>query len=384
MTGIKKNLEGLQETARERTVKTQNIEYDLETLVKRVKSKSIKLNPDYQRRHRWSEEVSSRLIESLLLNIPIPAIFISQDVDVDEETEGEVSRYTVIDGQQRLTAIFEFMTGELRLSGLEILSEINDSMMKDLPPFLLRRLEERTVKCLRIDSTIDPQVKYDIFERLNTGSVKLEAQELRNAVARGKFNDAIKELATFDYFRAMLQIPENDAESSPKVKKMEDAELVLRFFSLRNGGYKDSRKVGFKDFLTAQLVKFNALTDKEIKQMKKEFQVCMLSIYGNLGKFAFSKHRVEDGKSIKRMSTFNAAVYDAIAIGFAETNDLADMSKGLDFKTAVPKDTNGDIITEGMVYSLFENDGFFDSVSGSVNDLGKIKYRIDAVIELLE
>ncbi|TVP79974.1 MAG: DUF262 domain-containing protein [Puniceicoccaceae bacterium] len=383
MAGLKKNLDSLQETARERTVKTQNIEYDLETLVKRVKSKSIQLNPDYQRRHRWSDEVSSRLIESLLLNIPIPAIFISQDIDVDEETEAEVSRYTVIDGQQRLTAIFEFMTGQLRLTGLEILKEINDCNYKELPPFLLRRLEERTVKCLRIDSTIDPQVKYDIFERLNTGSIKLEAQELRNAVARGKFNDAIKELSKFSVFREMLQISENDANSNAKVKKMEDVELVLRFFALRNGGYKISRKSGFKDFLTETLVDLNKLDETEIVQMKREFKICMLTIYANLGKYAFSKHRVEGGVSIKRMSTFNAAVYDAIAVGFAEVHDLKAMAQDFDFKISNPDNTESNIITEHMTYSLFEDSGFFESVSGSVNDVGKIVYRVNAVVELL-
>jgi hypothetical protein len=384
MAGLRKNLDSLQETARERTVKTQNIEYDLETLVKRVKSNSIKLNPDYQRRHRWSDEVSSRLIESLLLNIPIPAIFISQDVDVDEETASEVARYTVIDGQQRLTAIYEFMTGGLQLTGLEILSEINECKLKDLPPFLLRRLEERTVKCLRIDSTIDPQVKYDIFERLNTGSVKLEAQELRNAVARGNFNDAIKDLSKFSFFTEMLQISKTDADNNSKVKKMEDAELVLRFFALRNEGYRTSRKSGFKDFLTEKLVEFNELGEAEIKQMKREFKACMLTIYANLGKYAFAKHRVEDGVSIKRMSTFNAAVYDAVAIGISEIYDFEEIAKDFNFKKLSPDDADAKIIDQDMMLALFGDHEFFESVSGSVNDVGKIIHRVDAVKELLE
>ena len=84
---LKSNLESIQQKAKERTVKTQNVEYDLETLVKRIRTKGIKLDPDYQRRHRWPLETSSRLIESLILNIPIPYIFISQDVDVDDEVE---------------------------------------------------------------------------------------------------------------------------------------------------------------------------------------------------------------------------------------------------------------------------------------------------------
>ena len=88
---LKDNLDKLQILAKERTVKTQNIEYDLETLVKKIKKGIIKLNPDYQRNHRWSPETSSRLLESLILNIPIPTVYLSQDVDVDEEVDDDVA-----------------------------------------------------------------------------------------------------------------------------------------------------------------------------------------------------------------------------------------------------------------------------------------------------
>lgn len=103
-SNLKDNLEKLQIVAKERTVKTQNIEYDLETLVKKIKKGIIKLNPDYQRNHRWNDSESSRLMESLILNIPIPTVYLSQDVDVDEEVDDDVARYSVIDGQQRLKA----------------------------------------------------------------------------------------------------------------------------------------------------------------------------------------------------------------------------------------------------------------------------------------
>jgi hypothetical protein len=222
------------------------------------------------------------------------------------------------------------------------------------------------VKCLRIDSTIDPQVKYDIFERLNTGSVKLEAQELRNAVARGNFNDAIKDLSKFSFFMEMLQIPKTDADNNSKVKKMEDAELVLRFFALRKKGYKTSRKSGFKDFLTEKLVEFNELDKAEIKQMKREFKACMLTIYANLGKYAFAKHRVEDGVSIKRMSTFNAAVYDAVAIGISEIYDFEKLAKNFNFKRLSPEDADAEIIDQDMMLALFGD------------------HKLDAVKELLE
>jgi uncharacterized protein with ParB-like and HNH nuclease domain len=264
----------LQQKARERTVKTQNIEYDLETLVKKIKKGTIKLEPEYQRRHRWDVSTSSKLIESLILNIPIPLIYLSQDVDVDAEINDEEARYSVIDGQQRLTAIVKFMENKFALSGLDVLKELDGKEYNELPPFLIRRLEERTIKCLRIDSTVDEQVKYDIFERLNSGSVKLEPQELRNAIERGPFNDLIKKLAKDQNFRVLLQIDSEEPEKSSKVKKMEDVELVLRFFALRNDNYKSLKK-GFKQFLTDEMKNMNKLNDKDLRWKLLEISLVM-------------------------------------------------------------------------------------------------------------
>nr|WP_314621572.1 DUF262 domain-containing protein [uncultured Noviherbaspirillum sp.] len=364
VTTLKRNLDSIQQKARERTVKTQSAEYDLDTLIKRIDNKSIKLDPDYQRRHRWTDETSSRLIESLILNIPIPVIFISQDVDVDEEILETAPRYTVIDGQQRLTAVYDFMKNKLPLEGLETLSELNGSFYKDLPPFLIRRLEERTIKCLRIDSTVDPQVKFDIFERLNTGSIKLESQELRNVTARGPFNDAIKEMAKFPAFRQLIQVDERNPEENTKVKKMEDVELVLRFFSLRYEGH-DKIKKGFKEFLTTSLNEFNKLDPQEIVRRGEEFKEYMTFLLDIVGAQAFSKWR-QDGNSIKKMSNFNAAVFDAIAVGLAKSAHIKELN------TAVLKRKLSEFRTV-----LFSNQDFFESISGSVNDAGKVATRID-------
>lgn len=372
MRNLKSNLEAIQQTARERTVKTQNVEYDLDTLVKRIDRGSIKLDPEYQRRHRWSEETSSRLIESLILNIPIPVIFLSQDVDVDTEVSDATSRYTVIDGQQRLTAIYNFMNNNLVLEGLETLSELNGSRYVDLPSFLLRRLEERTVKCLRIDSTVDAQIKFDIFERLNTGSVKLESQELRNATARGPFNDAIKILAKNPTFMALIQVDSKDPLSSPKVQKMEDVELVLRFFALKNSRYLRLRK-GFREFITASLVEFNSFDNIVIDNDGNAFTTYMDFLLKNEGGYAFAKWRIE-GTHEKRMSTFNAAVYDAVAVGLAEVFSPDDIREN---PAKVAAALSG-------YKQLFADKEFFASVSGSVNDAAKVQYRINAMIEFLK
>lgn len=358
---LKKNLEELQILAKERTVKTQNIEYDLETLVKKIKKGIIKLNPDYQRNHRWNDVTSSKLIESLILNIPIPTVYLSQDIDVDEEVDDDVPRYSVIDGQQRLTAINGFMNNSFALDGLEVLHPLNGVYYRDLPPFLIRRLEERTIKCLRIDSTVDSQVKYDIFERLNSGSVQLESQELRNAIYRGKFNDLIKELAKMPKFRRMLNIDDRDVENDNKVKKMQDVEYVLRYFAFENNEIDKMRK-SFKKFLSDQMEKFNKCSDKELEEKKKQFEKVINYIYDNIGEKAFAKFRVDNGKYVLQ-SKFNAAVYDAVIIA------VSDIMRG------------GNLIIDaqkvGAMKELFKDSAFYDSITGSTNDKSKIVSRIN-------
>lgn len=375
MSNLKYNLDTLQNKARERTVRTQNVEYDLESIVKRIKNKQIKLDPEYQRRHRWDNDTASRLIESILLNIPIPVIFISQDIDADTESDDDAARFTIIDGQQRLTAIFDFMNNNLKMSGLNIMSELNGCSLSDLPPFLSRRLDERTIKCLRIDSTLDPDVKYDIFERLNTGSIKLEPQELRNAIARGSFNDMLKISSQLPEFREMLRIigTEDEIHRNAKVMKMEDVELTLRFFALKDSGYTSLKK-GFKDFLTEQLVKLNALPVEEIQKKSQEFSIYMKFIHNKIGTMPFAKLRMKDGKIIRIMSTFNAAVFDAVAVGIADTFTADEILGNPD--TAASRISG--------YQKLFEDPQFFEDVSGSVNDQSKVISRITKMMDFIK
>jgi uncharacterized protein with ParB-like and HNH nuclease domain len=365
MNNLKYNLTSLQEKAKERTVKTQSIEYDLETLVKKIKNGVIKLDPDYQRRHRWDDKTSSRLIESLILNIPIPTIYISQDVDVDLETEEH--RYSVIDGQQRLTSIYNFLRDKYALIGLDTLDELNGCFHKDLPPFLIRRLEERTVKCLRIDSTIDAQVKLDIFERLNSGSVKLEPQELRNAVFSGKFNVLCKSLSTNRDFRILLQIDPETPETNNRVRKMEDVELVLRFFTLIYGNYlnyKKTKEKGFTDFLSDTMKIHNNDDDETLERYKREFEITMNVILRDFGPTAFAKYKVEsEGDTLKLQSKYNVAVFDALA---TSCHDLYFDENIKDFANK-----------KKAFLELFKTPDFYESISGSYLDTNKLKFRIE-------
>lgn len=363
MSDLKEKLDGLQKKAKERTVKTQTIEYDLETIVKKIEKNIIKLNPEYQRNHRWSEDFSSRLIESLILNIPVPFVYISQDVDVDEDVDDDVARYSVIDGQQRLTAIYRFCKNEYPLQGLEVLEDLNNSYYKNLPPFLIRRLEERTIRCLRIDSTLDSQVKYDIFERLNSGSVKLEPQELRNATCRGPFKELIKKLSKNPDFVATCQLEKIGNKVSKRIEKMEDQELVLRFFSLvYQDGYSEY-KGGFKSFLTKKMTEFNLLEKHKLKEMKSLFESVFSHINETGDEAPFAKYRAEKSK-LKRMSKFNAAVFDSLVLPVAKSK----RNKSLDLDS---------------FRSLFRDKEYFSSVEGSVNDVSKLNLRIEKGLEII-
>ncbi|WP_419227612.1 DUF262 domain-containing protein [Alteromonas sp. OM2203] len=355
---LKVNLETLQQKAKERTVRTQTVEYDLETIVKKVDKQVIKLNPEYQRRHRWDIPTASRLIESLILNIPVPFIYISQDVDVDDEVEEGIARYSVIDGQQRLTAIFNFFKNDFALQDLEVLETLNGCRYADLPSFLVRRLEERSIKCLRIDSTLDQQVKYDIFERLNSGSVKLEPQELRNATCRGPFKDLSLKLAKLKPFREMSNL----TEDSKRLKKMEDVELVLRYFAINyQDGYLQY-KGGFKKFLTQKMVEFNSLDSAALLDFETDFVAIISYLKQQNIAHPFAKYRVDKNDTLEQMSTFNVAVFDA-AIAF--------------YRESLKRGGANKEFTE-----IFRDPEFFAAVEGSTNDVKKLVTRVSKAIEL--
>ena len=170
----------------------------------------------------------------------------------------------------------------------------------------------------------------------------------------------------------MIQVNPKDLSSSPKIQKMEDVELVLRFFALKDGRYKLLKK-GFREFMTSSLVEMNGLDDLIIKRKASEFRRYMRFIHEHAGPFAFAKWRVEDDGVRKRMSTFNAAVYDAVAVGLSEVFSMDDLRE----KSEAVSDA-----LEGY-QSLFASRDFFGSVSGSVNDAAKVIYRIDAMSQYL-
>ena len=199
----------------------QASDMSLETVAAMVEKGAIDTQPSYQRRERWSPKRQSALIESFILNIPIPPVYLA------EEAYG---KYTVIDGKQRLSSITRFMRNELALEQLEKFTQLEKKKFSDLPSELRNALEIRPyVRVVTLLKQSDPELKYEVFERLNTGGEALFPQEIRNAAFRGPFNDLLFKLSNAAFLRKQLKISKND---EPAYLQMQDVEYVLRYFTM--------------------------------------------------------------------------------------------------------------------------------------------------------
>lgn len=221
---------------------TEQARYPLSSIVTMLQSGNYDLNPEFQRRHRWSKEQKSRLIESLIMNVPIPPIFLYED---------KYSHYEVMDGLQRLTAIKEFYKNELVLQGLQEWPELNGKKYIELPDQVAKGIDRRYLSSIILlqETAKAPEeaqrLKQLVFERINSGGVKLGDQESRNAIYDGPLNKLCIRLARNIYLCKTWGIPEptkSEIENgeisdelilNPIYQEMGDVELVLRFFAYR-------------------------------------------------------------------------------------------------------------------------------------------------------
>jgi len=201
----------------------QASDLSLASLSDMVSKGAIDLQPHYQRRARWKEDKQSALIESFLLNVPVPPIYLSED---------DFGSYSVIDGKQRLTAVHSFMTNTLRLKELRDFPELNKCCFDDLPTQLHNALVIRPYfRVVTLLKQTDPDLKYEVFLRLNTGGDHLNPQEIRNVAFSGRFNDLLIKLSANLFLRERLRI---DGTNSSAYMKMDDVEHVLRFFTTKH------------------------------------------------------------------------------------------------------------------------------------------------------
>lgn len=217
------------DTPKSRKLFTQPYDLTLKTLVDQIKGGTLHVRPlsdkpFFQRRSVWPDTFASRLIESILLNVPVPPCFLAQNDDFELE---------VIDGQQRIFSIYRFIDNQFTLSGLEALIELNGKKFFQLEK-LQNKLSNHTLRCVVITNDSDEELRFDVFQRLNSNTVPLNAQELRNCVYRGSLVDLVQKLVYYKPWLKILRRSEPD-------RRMKADELVLRFFAFQNKGVKEYR-----------------------------------------------------------------------------------------------------------------------------------------------
>jgi len=282
-----------------RVLQTQAYDKSVSDLVSMMKSHDISLDPDYQRNYIWDNKKASLLIESILLNVPIPVIYVAEDAD---------SRWTVVDGLQRLNSLWRFWDNEFRLRGLEILSELNGTQYSKLNPKASRIFKNGIIRIIVILQESDPEIKYDIFLRLNRGSIKLNEQELRNCLYRGKFNNLLKDLRGYPNFLSCIRI------SVPN-KRFNDAELILRYFAFSESyDYSNHTVTNYRNKMKTFLSKYMAAkldaSDEELQAMTNKFKSTMDKVYSIFGNSAFIRF-VSDEVDFR----VNRALMDVVMLG---------------------------------------------------------------------
>lgn len=186
--------------------------------------------PDYQRDHTWSDEHQSRFIESVLMGLPIPLLFLA-------DVEGQEGRAEIVDGSQRIRTLARFVSNELRLSGLKKLTKLNGFMFKDLPLARQRRFGRHTVRMIELREGTDEESRRDIFSRINTGNLKLNDMEQRWGVSDGPFLQFVRACSQQELFIKLAPL------SDKAVKLREPQEFVLRFFAYLRDYTKFERSV---------------------------------------------------------------------------------------------------------------------------------------------
>lgn len=189
--------EALELPPNQRRVLTQSLDASVESLVSRIRRGRLILQPDFQRDYVWSRTKASALIESILMRIPLPVIYVAELND---------GSWEMVDGQQRLTAIRAFVDGmfpdgqPFRLGRLRVRDDLRGKLFTELSPEEQSAIEDYSLRVIMIQKEADHDLKFEVFERLNSGADKLNDMELRNCIYRGPYNDLLKELVKNETF----------------------------------------------------------------------------------------------------------------------------------------------------------------------------------------
>ena len=347
------NGEGYSVPLKEREVFTEANDVSIKELCEKMHKNKLDVQADFQREYVWDNkaELKSKLIESVLLKVPIPVIYTAEMPN---------GREVVVDGQQRLTTFREFCINKFKLSKLKILEDLNKKEYSDLSSEMQERIDFYKIKVVKILQTSHPDIKFEVFERLNKGSVKLNDQELRNCIYRGTFNEFLKKLVSNSDFLKLQNLEESD-------KRMKDVERVLRFFAFCDKGVQNY-KSPIRSFLNNYNEEKREISNKkEFDEKTEMFNKCVelcKTVFGDLtGRRWMRENEIDENNKAGVISkTVNEGIFDAQMVGFMEYEK----------RQIIPK---AQMIRDAFI-QLSTKWGFIDTVITGTYDTKKTRVRI--------
>lgn len=335
-------------------IKVRTISVVVDQLVSRIKYEEIDLQPEFQRlRGIWSPNQKSRLVESILLRIPLPVFYVAEN---DEE------EWAVVDGLQRMSTMYDYVSNRFDLVGLEYLNYLHGKKYRDLSRPMQRRIGETQLVVNVIDPGTPAEVMFNIFHRINTGGMTLNGQEIRHALNRGPVRGFLKELAeTKEFVKAT-----NDSISP---KRMADRDCVLRFLAFYMRHWKKYANNDVDGYLDDTMKSINRMTEQERESVAAVFKEAMLSAYDIFGNQAFRKPPLDDG----RRRPINKALFGAWSVGLARRSS-EEVKQLVRHRARV----------ERKFKLLLENDREFDTaISYSTGTPGRVRKQFQAIDDLI-
>ena len=337
-------------------IRVETKQLSMDTLLARMKNSEIVLQPEFQRQDVWKDKARSRLIESILIRIPLPAFYMDATDD---------DKWLVVDGQQRLSTLDRFVLKQnLRLRDLEFLQEeLNNCTFDELPRSFQRRIRETNVTVYLIERGTPSAVKINIFKRINTGGLPLSAQEIRHALNGYPVAQILKDLAA----SAPFQTATNRGVPS---ERMADREYVVRFFAFVMTSPDEFTSQEFDSFLSDTMASINRLSNPEREELNRRFLRTMKWSHAILGRLAFRKcFSVETSD---RLRPVNKALFESWSVNFDRLSDTE-----LDHLSRNKEDLLRRFVT------LMENRSFEQSISQGTGDVQKVRLRFSAIQKII-
>lgn len=316
-------------------------------VVRRIENGGFIMNPDFQRDFVWAAMKQSKLIESVVMRIPLPVFYLA---------ENKKGQTIVVDGLQRLSTFQAFLDNKFRLA-LPHQESLHKKYFKDLTPKLQNRIEDCNLELYIIDSKVPEQAKLDIFERVNSGEI-LTRQQMRNCLFSGPATLWLREEASTELFRMATG-------DSLDVKKMRDREFVNRFCAFWLVGVEQYKK-DMDDFLAKSLEMMNKKSPEELAALSGRFRLGLQNNYALFDRHAFRKHTPDQTDR----NVINASLWDVMATGLARYPENLVIDRAETFRAGF--------------YTLLQDDEFRGAITYSPNSTKNVKRRFELAEDLFK